>query len=157
MKLYRTLALAILATVLPGTLQGLHAQSNLEPMVLRESEMIWRAQGAFALTGMEQANLVGSPAKPGPYTLRLKFPAGYRLAPHTHPDYREITILSGTWYTGYGDKFDEAALKVLPAGSFYTEPANVAHFVEVREPVVIQVSGTGPSVRNFVEPSDKPK
>jgi hypothetical protein len=65
--------------------------------------------------------------------------------------------LSGTWYTGYGDKHDAAALKALPAGSFYTEPANVAHFVEVREPVLIQVSGMGPSGRKFVDPADAPK
>ena len=49
------------------------------------------------------------------------------------------------------------ALKALPAGSFYTEPANVAHFVEVREPVLIQVSGTGPTGRKFVDPADNPK
>ena len=74
-----------------------------------------------------------------------------------HPDSREVTILSGTWYTGYGETFDTAALKALPAGSFYTEPANVAHFVAVREPVIIQVSGTGPSGRRFVDPADNPK
>src|SRR5882724_6096141 len=63
-----------------------------------------------------------------------------------HPSrHREVTILSGTWYTAYGTQFDETALKALPAGSFYTEPANVANFVEVREPVIIQVSGMGPS------------
>ncbi len=126
-------------------------------MALTPSEMKWSAQGGLALPGMEQINLVGDPAKPGPYTLRLKFPPGYKLAPHTHPDSREVTILSGTWFTGYGDKFDPAALKELPAGSFYTEPANVAHFVEVREPVMIQVSGTGPSGRKFVNPADNPK
>ena len=126
-------------------------------MALTPSEMKWGAQGGLAMAGMEQLKLVGDPTKPGPYTLRLKFPAGYRLAPHTHPDSREVTILSGTWYTGYGEKFDAAKLKALPAGSFYTEPANVAHFVEVREPVVIQVSGTGPSGRKFVDPADAPK
>jgi quercetin dioxygenase-like cupin family protein len=127
-------------------------------MAVTPSEMKWSPQGGLALPGMEQMNLVGDPAKPGPYTLRLKFPAGYKLAPHTHPDSREVTILSGTWYTGYGDKFDSAALKALPAGSFYTEPANVAHFVEVREEqVMIQVSGTGPSGRKFVNPADNPK
>ena len=40
--------------------------------------------------------------------------------------------------------------------SFYTEPANVAHYVEIREPTLIQVSGTGPSGRKFVGP-DAPK
>ncbi|MGC1867258.1 MAG: cupin domain-containing protein, partial [Pseudolabrys sp.] len=99
----------------------------------------WRSQQARAL-----------------YAIRLKFPAGFKVAPHTHPDSREVTVLSGTWYTGYGDKAEAADLKELPAGSFYTEPANVAHYVEIREPTLIQVSGTGPSGRKFVGP-DAPK
>src|SRR6266542_6935772 len=119
-------------------------------MALTPSEMKWGAQGGLALPGMEQTNLVGDPAKPGPYTLRLKFPAGYKLAPHTHPDSREVTILSGIWHTGYGEKFDPAVLKELPAGSFYTEPANVAHYIEIKEDAVLQVSGMGPSGRKFV-------
>jgi quercetin dioxygenase-like cupin family protein len=130
---------------------------TLGVIAVTPSEMKWTPQGALALPGMEQVNLVGDPAKPGPYTIRLKFPAGYKVAPHTHPDSREITILSGTWYTGYGEKSDPTALKALPAGSFYTEPANVPHFVEVREPVVVQVSGTGPSGRKFINPTDNPK
>lgn len=121
------------------------------------SEIKWGTQGGLALAGMEQVVLVGDPAKPDPYTLRLKFPAGYKLGAHTHPGHREVTILSGTWYTDYGENFDAAALKSLPAGSFYTKPANVAHFVEVREPVTIQVSGTGPSGRKFVNPANNPK
>jgi len=128
------------------------AQTPTQPVVaLTAEEMTWSRQGPLALPGLEQVNLVGDPSKPGPYTIRLKFPAGYKLAPHTHPDPREVTILSGTWYTGYGEKADPALLKALPAGSFYTEPANVAHFVEVRDTVVIQVSGMGPSGRAFVK------
>jgi quercetin dioxygenase-like cupin family protein len=100
---------------------------------------------------MEQLNLIGDPAKSEPYTIRLKFPKGYRVAAHTHPDAREVTILSGIFATGYGDKFDEARLKVLPAGSFYTEPANLPHYIEIKEDVVLQVSGTGPSSRHFVD------
>jgi hypothetical protein len=61
----------------------------------------------------------------------------------------------GPWE--YGEHFDEAALKALPEGSFYTEPANVVHFVEVKEPVIIQVKGTGPSGRTFVNSADNPK
>ena len=125
-------------------------------MALAPSEMKWTAQGGLALPGLEQSTLIGDPVKPGPYTIRLKFPAGFKVAPHTHPDSREVTILSGTWYTGYGEKEDPAALKELPAGSFYTEPAGIAHYVEIREPTVIQVSGTGPSGRKFVGP-DAPK
>jgi quercetin dioxygenase-like cupin family protein len=118
--------------------------------------MKWASQGGLAAAGMEQLNLLGDPAKPGPYTLRLKFPKGFRVAPHTHPDSREVTILSGTFATGYGEKFDATKLKVLPAGSFYTEPANVPHYIEIDEDTVLQVSGMGPSGRQFVKPSDGP-
>src|SRR6267154_187378 len=145
-----TVALALLFAV-AALAQG------TAPVALTTDKMKWSSQGALALPGLEQASLVGDPSKPGPYTIRLKFPAGYKLAPHTHPDPREVTILSGTWYTGYGEQADPALLKALPAGSFYTEPANVAHFVEVREPVTIQVKGTGPSGRMFVDPAGDPK
>jgi hypothetical protein len=119
-------------------------------VALTPDEMKWQSQGALAAPGLEQANLVGDPARPGPYTIRLRFPKGYRIPPHTHPDAREVTILSGTFATGYGERFDPAGLKVLPAGSFYTEPANVPHYIEIKQDVVLQVSGTGPSGRKFV-------
>ena len=152
----RPMALVVSCLGLGAAVHGLHAEGKHEAMALTPPELKWETQGSLAMAGMEQVNLVGNPSKPGPYTLRLKFPAGYKLAPHKHPDYREVTILSGTWHTGYGDKFDAAALKALPAGSFYTEPANIAHYIEVREPVMIQVTGTGPSGRSFINPAEKP-
>jgi len=152
-----TLAVMLCCLVLPAAIRGLHAQTKPQPVAVTPAEIMFESQGGLALGGIEQARLVGDPTKPGPYTIRLKFPAGYKLAPHAHPDYREVTILSGTWYTGYGEKFDEGALKALPAGSFYTEPANLPHFVAVREPVLIQVSGIGPSGRVFVDSANKQK
>ena len=125
-------------------------------VTLTQAEMKWTSQGALAAPGLEQSNLVGDPTKPGPYTLRLKFPKGYRVAPHTHPDSREVTVLSGIFATGYGEEFDSAKLKVLAAGSFYTEPANVPHYIEIKEDVVLQVSGTGPSGRKFIVPPNTP-
>jgi quercetin dioxygenase-like cupin family protein len=125
-----------------------------QALALTPPEMSWNSQGPLAAPGMEQVNLVGNPLKPGPYTLRLKFPKGFKIAPHTHPDAREVTILSGVYATGYGDTFDSAKLKILPAGSFYTEPANVPHFIEIEEDTVLQVSGTGPSGRKLVNPFD---
>jgi quercetin dioxygenase-like cupin family protein len=147
----RRLRRAFLTTALLACLAaGVGAQSSTGPVALTGDEMKWSPQGSLALPGLEQVSLVGDPSKPGPYTIRLKFPAGYKIGPHTHPDAREVTILSGTWLTGYGDKYDASLLKALPAGSFYTEPANLPHFIEVRDAVTIQVSGMGPSGRTFV-------
>ena len=138
-------AVAVAQTATPGV------------VALTPVEMKWASQGGLAAPGMEQLNLVGDPAKPGPYTLRLKFPKGFKIAPHTHPDSREVTILSGTFATAYGEKFEAAKLKILPAGSFYTEPANVPHYIEIKEDAVLQVSGVGPSGRRFVNPPDSPQ
>jgi len=152
-----TLSLTLLSVVAGLTLGRSMAQTGAPGVVtLTQAEMKWTSQGALAAPGLEQSNLVGDPTKPGPYTLRLKFPKGYRVAPHTHPDSREVTVLSGVFATGYGEEFDSAKLKVLAAGSFYTEPANVPHYIEIKEDVVLQVSGTGPSGRKFIVPPNTP-
>jgi hypothetical protein len=87
--------------------------------------------------------------------------AGTRRPSFTHApspviraDSREVTIISGVFATGYGEKFDSEKLKVLPAGSFYTEPANLPHFIEE---TVLQVSGTGPSGRLYLDRPDDSK
>jgi len=134
-------ALAMAQTAAPGV------------MALTPADMKWSSQGPLAAPGMEQINLVGDPTLPGPYTLRLKYPKGLKIAPHSHPDSRQVTILSGLFATGYGEKFDAANLKLLPAGSFYTEPANVPHYIEIKEDAVLQISGTGPSGRRPVDPA----
>jgi len=129
---------------------------QLERMVVTPDELKWSTLAAYAMPGLEQVNLVGDPALPGRYTIRLKFPKGYRIAPHTHPDAREVTVISGTFANGYGDKFDARLLKKMPPGSFYTEPSDVPHFIEVEEDVVLQVTGVGPSGRHFIQGKEVP-
>ena len=124
--------------------------AKLAAMVITPDELKWSTLAAYAMPGIEQVNLVGDPALPGRYTIRLKFPKGYRVAPHTHPDSREVTVLSGTFANGYGNTFDASKLKKLPPGSFYTEPSDVPHFIEVQDDVMLQVTSTGPSGRHFL-------
>jgi quercetin dioxygenase-like cupin family protein len=95
---------------------------------------------------MEMAALAGDMAKPGLYAARIRIPGGLRIEPHVHPDDRAVVVLAGTLYVGYGDRFDPAAMKALPPGSFFTEPAGKAHFAWARDgDVILQVSGIGPS------------
>ena len=148
-KMTRVIRVSQLLGFTVPALTAVALAQNADPgvMALTPGEMKWVSEGGLAAPGIEQLNLVGDPSKPGAYTLRLKFPKGFRIEAHSHPDSREVTILSGTFATGYGEKFDPAGLKILPAGSFYTEPANVPHYIEIREEVVLQVSGMGPSGR----------
>jgi quercetin dioxygenase-like cupin family protein len=97
--------------------------------------------------GVQISVLYGDPAKPGLYVVRLKLPAGTKVIPHTHPeDIRTMTVLSGTLYFGFGDKWDESKLMAYPAGTFFTELPNVPHFVAAKDgEVIFQATGIGPS------------
>lgn len=123
---------------------------------LTPAELDWKP--STRVKGLEQANLIGDSNKPGPYVQRVRFPPNFVNPPHSHPDERTYTVISGTWYIGWGPKLDESKLMALPPGSFYTEPATVAHFVLSKgEPVVVQISGMGPTATRLVEPSQAPK
>lgn len=97
--------------------------------------------------GVQVSVLYGDPAKPGLYVIRLKLPAGAKVVPHTHPEeVRTLTVLSGTLYFGLGDQFDEGKLTPYPAGTFFSELPNVAHYVAAKDSeVIFQVTGIGPS------------
>ena len=102
---------------------------------------------------VQMTPLIGDPTKPGLYTVRVNIAPHTEVRPHTHRDNRSVTVVSGTWHMGYGGAFDAKALKDLPRGSFYTEPAGQAHFAQTGdEPVVIWVTGYGPSDTKFVTP-----
>ena len=73
-------------------------------------------------------------------------------------DDRVATVVSGTWYIGYGDSFNSAELKALPTGSFYTEPSHRAHFAETRDvDVIVQITGVGPSSTRYIDPASDPR
>lgn len=102
------------------------------------------------------AILIGDPEKPGPLVVRVKLPPGTRVLPHTHPDSRTYTVLSGEWKLGFGDHFDAAALRTFPAGSVYRLPAGVAHFQATGEyETIVQIESIGPSSADFLHNSDE--
>jgi hypothetical protein len=114
--------------------------------------------GASGVSGIRTVVLKGDPDKAGLYTIMLRIPANTRIAAHEHQDDRIATVVSGTWCIGYGDSFNKAELKALPPGSFYTEPSNRTHFAETRDqPVVVQITGVGPSSTRYVDPASDPR
>jgi len=136
------LALAMLAAA------GLGAQ---EPgQIFTPSDLQWKPA---RLPGVESAQLLGDQFRPGLYVVMMKFPAKFITLPHSHSEARQCTVISGTLYIGWGEQFDATKLKALPPGSFYTEPANTPHFLATKgDPVIVQVTGTGPVATSFVVP-----
>jgi quercetin dioxygenase-like cupin family protein len=95
--------------------------------------------------------------KEGPFTLRVQFPAKYKVMPHTHPTMEHVTVLSGSVNMGMGEKLDEKAATKLPVGGFSAMPANTAHYLFTNEKAVVQVHGMAPFVINYVDPKDDPR
>jgi quercetin dioxygenase-like cupin family protein len=106
--------------------------------------------------GAEAAILAGDPGKVGPFTIRLKVPAGYKIAAHNHPTYEAVTVISGNFNIGMGDKLDEAKAEKLTAGSFVDLPANMNHFAFADTDSIVQINSEGPFAINYVNPSDDP-
>jgi pimeloyl-ACP methyl ester carboxylesterase/quercetin dioxygenase-like cupin family protein len=107
--------------------------------------------GTSGVAGIKTVLLYGDPAKPGPYVLEIRVPANTAIAAHTHRDDRFATVISGSWFFGFGTNSATARVKALSAGGLYTEPRNVAHFAFTRgEPAVVRITGMGPSDTAFV-------
>src|SRR5437762_786659 len=73
----------------------------------------WKDGPASLPRGAKMAVLEGDPTKEGPFTMRVLLPDGYSIPPHIHPAVEHITVISGTFNFGMGDKFDKSATKPI--------------------------------------------
>jgi quercetin dioxygenase-like cupin family protein len=107
--------------------------------------------------GAKIAVLEGDPGKEGPFVFRVKVPDGYRIPPHTHPKMERVTVISGQFNIGMGDKFDEKALQPMSAGTYGFWKPGMKHFVQIKGETVAQFHGMGPWTINYVNPADDPR
>jgi Domain of unknown function (DUF4437) len=156
-------ALASLALVMTAqepkakTAAKTHAAKAPAHIVMSPADLKWGDAPPAFPPGAQIAVLEGDPGQPGLFTLRLKVPDGYRVAPHWHPAAEHLTIISGTFHLGTGDKLDESKGAALPAGSYASMPAKMHHFAWVNGETVVQVHGMGPFKLIYVNPADAPK
>src|SRR6266849_3194213 len=162
--LVRIFAVMLLATVAQMSIVATNADSPKahqkampEAMLFRPAEIKWQEAPASLPKGAMIAVLEGNPTKEGPFVMRVKMPDGYRVPPHTHPKTERVTVISGTFNIGMGDKFDEKATRIMPAGSYGQWPAGMKHFVWAKGETVLQFHGTGPWSIKYVNPDDDPR
>ena len=119
--------------------------------------MQWGAAPPVLPAGAQIAVLEGNPSEKGPITLRLQFPANYSIPAHWHSMAERVTVLSGTFYVGMGDKLDRKTSQKLAPGGFVSLPANMRHFAWTPTPTVVQISLDGPFDIFYVNPADNPQ
>jgi hypothetical protein len=92
-----------------------------------------------------------------PFTFRLKFPANYEIPAHWHPAVERVTVISGTFYMGVGDKLDRNKSMTLSPGSMMIMQPKTNHFAWTKGEVEVQLNGNGPWGVTYVNPADDPR
>ena len=117
----------------------------------------WKPFAAFPRSAL-LAVIVGEPTEAGPYTVRVKVPHGVTLMPHWHPEDRIYTVISGVFYIGLGEVFDDDKLKAYPPGSVIILPGNTPHFHWAKSgEYVTQVAAMGPLGLEYLSAKDDPR
>jgi quercetin dioxygenase-like cupin family protein len=136
---------------------GAPATTAQSDVIVNAQEIKWGAGPPSIPSGAQAAVLYGDPGKEGLFSLRLKLPKGYAIPPHTHPKHEIVTVISGTFRLGMGEKADKSKGQPLPVGSFFALSPGMAHFAYADEDTVIQLNSTGPWGLTYVDPKDDPR
>jgi quercetin dioxygenase-like cupin family protein len=128
-----------------------------EHVVISPDNLKWAAAPPAFPKGAQIAVLSGDPSKEGLYVVRLKVPAGYKVPAHTHPNDENITVVSGTFNFGMGDKLDEKKGDALKPGGFAHAPKGMQHYAWFTEDSIVQLHGMGPQGIIYVNPADDPR
>jgi len=147
-----TLLVALTLAGVPSLL----AAADKPHVMLTPADLKWGDPPPVFPHGAKMAVLSGDPTKEGLFIVRLKMPASYKIPAHWHPTDENITVLSGSFMMGMGDKLDAAKAKSLPVGSFTVAPAKTNHFALTKGETIVEVAAIGPFAMTYVNPEDDP-
>lgn len=133
------------------------ALEDLDHIMMKPQEIKWVDGPASLPPGARIAVLFGDPAATGPFSMRIKLPPKYEIAPHFHPQDENVTVISGTFTMGVGDDTKKVKPMALPAGSFARMKAGTHHFARSEKETIIQLNGIGPWGITYVNPTDDPR
>jgi hypothetical protein len=125
-------------------------------VAMAPADMKWGDAPPSLPAGAKLAVLEGDPSKAQAFTIRLRVPDGYKVAPHWHPTTEHVTVISGTFHIAMGDTFDDTKGTALPAGSFGYMGPKMHHYAWFSGESEIQIHGMGPFALHYVNPADDP-
>ena len=132
------------------------AQSHADHLMVTPTDLKW-ADVPSLPAGAKVAVIDGPLNEAKPFTFRLMFPANYKLPAHWHPAIEHVTVISGTFHMGTGDKLDQKKTKALSAGSVAIMQPKTTHFAWTDAETIVQVHGVGPWSITYVNPADDPR
>jgi quercetin dioxygenase-like cupin family protein len=120
-------------------------------------ELTWGPAPPGLPPGAQLAVLDGDPGKAGVFTIRGKFPDGYKVPPHWHPSDEHLTIVSGALKVGTGAKWDDASMHTLTTGGYAKMVKRMNHYVQAQGETIVQLTAMGPFEITYVNPKDDPR
>lgn len=117
-------------------------------IILTPDQIEWK-QGPASLPTTQMAVLEGDPKKPGFFVMRVKLPAGTKIAPHIHENVERVTVISGAMKLAMGTIQDNPV--VLPAGSYFALKPKTVHNAWVDEETILQIATRGPWTLKLVK------
>lgn len=147
------LVISISAAIISGSVMAESVETkSLEKIIdLTPENIQWKACPSSLPPEARCTALEGNPKEAGPFTIRIKVPAGIGAPAHSHPTVERLTVISGVLKMTYGKELDKSMAKIYPAGSYLVVPANTIMLGWAHEPSVLQISGEGPWEVNYVE------
>jgi quercetin dioxygenase-like cupin family protein len=127
-------------------------------IMVTPADIKWGECSAALPPGAKCAVIEGDPKAANVlFAFRLKMPDRFRIAPHFHPADEHLTVISGTFNMGLGDKVDSTATRPMTAGSFMVMPKGKHHFAWTSGETILQVYAIGPWSLIYVNPADDPR
>lgn len=156
-NLRQLLLLTVLCTVNLVNIPEAMAQES-EFIKIIPDEVQWNPAPPFLPEGAQFAVIKGDPNKPGPFTIRLKFPPNYKIPAHKHPSFEHITVISGSLHMGMGEQLEQTKGVALPVGSFAYGPEEQYHFAwTTDEETIVQIQSQGPFGIKYFNLDDDPQ
>ncbi len=149
-------AIAVASRAGAATKAGKTKMEAEHPIMVNSADLKWGDAPPIFQPGAKMAVVQGNPNGAGLYTVRLKAGDGYRFPAHWHPTTENVTVISGTFRMGLGDKLSEVKATTLTAGGFASIPAHVNHYGWFYGETEVQVHGMGPFKLTYVNPADTP-
>ena len=148
--------LILITTVVAG-FNGYALAQDHKVQAMTADAIKWGPAPPVLPAGAQMAVLAGDPGQKGPFVIRLKMPSNYKIPAHQHPAAEAVTVISGDFLFGMGDKLDEAKAEKLGAGGFVDLPPNMNHFgFSGGGEVIVQINSDGPFGIKYVNPADDP-
>jgi hypothetical protein len=155
MKNLKDIAWAVMFGVVSMGAPSVWAQAGAHTMVT-PGDLKWVEVPSLP-PGAKLAVIEGPLNEAVPFTFRLRLPADYKIPAHWHPAIEHVTVISGTFNMGTGDKLDPNQTKSLPAGSIAIMQPKTNHFAWTKQETIVQVHGVGPWDITYVNPADDPR